>query len=126
MDESDLVRRLVATADKIGLGIQVTLQVGGLMVEGELCSVAEYYDSLAKQFAAAKSASAAADAARLGLVEGTQELVANANTVVAMETYVPEFVHLKKVTVTGATVFTAPYWRGRIDRIDGLIVGTRG
>jgi len=38
---------------------------------------------------------------------------------------VPEFVHLKDVTITGGEAFKTPRWRGRLTSVDGIIIGQK-
>lgn len=59
------------------------------------------------------------------VVRVAQGAFSSARTRAAADSYVPEFVHLKDVTITGGEAFKTPRWRGRLTSVDGIIIGQK-
>jgi hypothetical protein len=127
----------VTLANDHNLQIAVTLLVNGTLVSGTIASGAEFmeyvgqsiseaaesnhktlgeaiqqhYQEVAKRLYPQKAAPSDTDPATLPALEGTG----------GRKSF---FIHLKDVTLLGSRPLpTVPYWRGRLDRVDGWFIG---
>jgi hypothetical protein len=115
---------LVRLANDVGLSIELSLQVKGVVVYGKLCSATDYFEELVKNFAGANAVTEREIAAREGLVEGFTEILTKLRS--KAETWTPGDIHLRDVTIEGPQgEVRAHLWRGRVSSIDGFIIGKR-
>lgn len=125
-----LVQHLVTIANFGELGIDVTLQFGGMLVSGTIIGGKKYFDLFAEDFARPFSAvpetaeQVKGGFAKFGNVYSTTEQDDNNNP--------PQFIHLR-----GAKFFTSSgrpiqndknpsnlLWRGRICEVSGFFLGS--
>jgi hypothetical protein len=125
----------VTLANDYNLQIAVTLMMSGILVSGTITSGAEFLQHIGRSI----SAAAGSDQKPLGqTIEKHYQAVAKKlypQTPAAPEKEVPEalegtaprksyFIHLKDVNMLGPRPLPAvPYWRGRLDRVDGWFIG---
>ncbi|OGO01821.1 MAG: hypothetical protein A2Y72_01340 [Chloroflexi bacterium RBG_13_53_26] len=125
----------VTLANDCNLQIAVTLMVNGALVSGTITSGAEFLEHVGQSI----SAAAESDHKSLGeTIEKHYHEVArklypqkapspDEDALPALEGTGPRksyFVHLKDVTILGSRPLpTVPYWRGRLDRVDGWFIG---
>ncbi len=125
----------VTLANDYNLQIAVTLMVNGILVSGTITSGAEFLQHIGQSI----SEAAEKDKSPLGkTVEKHYQEVARKlypqtpatpekDAPPVLETTAPRksyFIHLKDVNMLGSrTLPTVPYWRGRLDRVDGWFIG---
>jgi hypothetical protein len=125
----------VTLANDYNLQIAVTLMVNGILVSGTITSGAEFLQYIGQSI----SAAAESDQESLGkTIEKHYQEVAkklypqtppapDKDALPALEGPAPRksyFIHLKDVNILGSRPApTVPYWRGRLDRVDGWFIG---
>lgn len=125
----------VTLANDYNLRIAVTLMVNGLLVSGIITSGAEFLQHVGQSI----SAAAESEHKSLGkTIEKHYQVVAarlypqkpsasDQEGVAAFEgggLRKSFFIHLKDVNILGSRLVpTIPYWRGRLDRVDGWFIG---
>lgn len=125
----------VTLANDYNLQIAITLMVNGILVSGTITSGAEFLQHVGKSIYAA----AEIDHEALGktvekhYLEVAKKLypqmppLSDDDAPRPFEGTTPRksyFIHLKDVNVLGSRpVPTVPYWRGRLDRVDGWFIG---
>jgi hypothetical protein len=126
----------VTLANDCNLQIAVTLMVNGALVSGTITSGAEFLEHVGQSI----SAAAESDHRKLGesIEKHYQDVAkklypqkapsAEQNDLPTLQGTGPRksyFVHLKDVTILGSRPLpTVPYWRGRLDRVDGWFIGS--
>ena len=125
----------VTLANDCNLQIAVTLMVNGALVSGTITSGAEFLEHVGQSI----SGAAESDHKALGesIKKHYREVAGklypqkapspDEDALPALEGTGPRksyFVHLKDVTILGSRPLpTVPYWRGRLDRVDGWFIG---
>lgn len=125
----------VTLANDYNLQIAVTLMVNGILVSGTITSGAEFLQHVGQSI----SAAAESEHKSLGkTIERHYQVVAeklypqkpsapDQDALAALEGTAPRksfFIHLKDVNILGSRLVpTVPYWRGRLDRVDGWFIG---
>ena len=125
----------VTLANDYNLQVAVTLMMSGILVSGTITSGAEFLEHIGKSIYAA----AEIDHEALGktvekhYLEVAKKLypqmppLSDKDAPRALEGTAPRksyFIHLKDVNILGSRLVpTVPYWRGRLDRVDGWFIG---
>ncbi|HVY32582.1 MAG TPA: gas vesicle accessory protein GvpU [Polyangiaceae bacterium] len=103
-----------------GAGLGITLQVGGLLVTGQLASGADYLEETGEGLDAA-------------LTGGKRDSIAKAMGELAEKLYsnekqAPGYIHIRnarffKPGANGIPQESKKWWRGRLSEVDGFIIG---
>jgi hypothetical protein len=127
-----LLAAVVDLVNKLPITIGVTLNVGGLVISGQMIGVEDYFEELAKLMATPK--------VNETLNQGLQQLfeqLSSARTLlnekkkgdVEEVQKQPTFIHLKDVKMLLSNRQAIPdnsgsLWRGRLSQVDGFVFGT--
>jgi hypothetical protein len=131
------LKLLVDAANKTGMGIPVTLTVGGLLISGQLAARRDYFHAFAQTLRNVNftpSDSAAAAAAASFLEEAFARPLETAAESPEEPTIIgdPEFLHLRDARVwhpsddrsIPGSGSTGVWWRGQLTAVDGWTLGT--
>ncbi|MTH55386.1 gas vesicle protein GvpU [Bacillus mangrovi] len=117
-DEREFSRRdsiletLVITANRHDFKLDLILTVDGKTVNGCLISASDYLKGLGELFEHREGEHSAKLSARFREAgKGARD----------HET--ASFIHLTNVTIDGETAAASAYWRGRLDRVSGFVIG---
>jgi hypothetical protein len=113
-----LLRLFTHRADKKGLELEITLEVGGLLISGYLTSVGKYCERLEAQM----SEGLAHIDPTFNPDEASDEEPAAALPVASSN----DFIHLRDAWISGLRsepAIQAPVWRGRLSSVDGFVLG---
>ena len=118
---------LVDLANDRGLGLGVTLQVGGFLVTGSLVSGKDYFEGLASVIASAIPDEQAAKVVRDSFAHLGD--IYDADKIADSESRKTVFIHLKgaRFVVPGHRPIpdeTGVWWRGRLSEVTGFLPGT--
>ena len=113
-----LLRLFAGQAERKGLELEITLQMGGLLVSGLLTSAARYSEELDAQIS---DGLAIIDPAfkpdDLPAADQPTDLSAARGS---------EFIHVRDACISSlrvGPVIHAPVWRGRLASVDGFVLG---
>lgn len=125
----------VTLANDYNLQIAVTLMISGILVSGTITSGAEFLQHIGKSIYAAaeidhEELGKTVEKHYLGVAKKLYPQMppsSDKDAPRALEGAPPRksyFIHLKDVNILGSRLVpTVPYWRGRLDRVDGWFVG---
>lgn len=119
-----LLQLYVDLLEKTGVSFSVTLNVGGMLVSGELVSAEQYFDGItACMTESAPEDSRASVNAYFGGIAGIFK-----ESLGDVTGPLPSYIHLKEARVfhhSGAPIPSNErvWWRGRITRVDGFWLG---
>lgn len=118
---------LVDIANRVGVGVNVTLMTSGGVISGTLMAHSQFWDETAdtiEKFAPDGEAEAPA-AARHALASGYRKIATEARAELETEDHwPPRYVHLQNATFhDGARYVTVPIWRGRLATVVGWSFG---
>jgi hypothetical protein len=118
------LRELINMVNWGRVSLPVTFSVGGLLITGELVSGQQYFDSFAEDFKiGADIDSEEAETARVRF----SEILRRFGTLYpSKHTEGEPFLHLRNARIiqTGIAQPSGVWWRGRLDAVDGFILGT--
>lgn len=128
MPEDTYLQALVRMADLIGFGTNLTLTVGGIVVEGTLISEEVYLELGPKLLEDAindPEARAQVSEATVAQMDVLAEEVSGRPT---KEEASPRYIHLRDVRIYCPGLDAMPFlhqsWRGRLESVDGFSIGT--
>ncbi len=112
-----LLRLFADRASRKGIEMEITLQVGGLLVAGYLTSAAAYCDRLDSQLSEGLARLDPSFQADQGAEQAAEADLNAANE--------PEFIHLRDAYICGpdGAVVRSPAWRGRLASVDAFTLG---
>lgn len=125
---------LVNLANDAGVGIGITLNVGGTIISGTLVSGADYFKGFADQMASAFQDKEVSESIRKSYSEYAdlypkRKLDENGDDVGGeRETPTPSYIHLQNAKFFANGQATIPgedglWWRGRLSAVDGFSLG---
>lgn len=127
-DVDKFLQRLVSIVNQTNVGIGITLNVGGVIISGELVSVKSYFEGLAREMIYAKANLATKEA-----FQKSFEQVCAQHETPGAETsnenqLLPMFIHLKNARPFLANGPALPsnkgiWWRSRLSAVDGFSLG---
>jgi hypothetical protein len=115
------LQRLIHLANEGGLGFTITLNVGGLVVTGDVIGGKQYFEEFGKLF----SQGIPADRADVrASVENSYKQVGEDVYSQQSEWWQVGYIHLKNASVWIGSHMTPPtLWRARISSVDSFMVG---
>lgn len=128
-DVDGFVQILVSIVNQTSIGIGITLNVGGLIISGELVSKKNYFEGLAQEMALANADEPIKDALQTVFrkISGQDELSIEESQNENQPP--PKFIHLKNAKMLLANGKQVPtnqgvWWRGRLSAVDGFCLGS--
>jgi len=117
---------LVNTANKSQFELEITLNVGGILVSGTLASVKQYFADFGADFAALFDAGKGSEEIKATFKKIGDECACVSN---AEPSESPSYIHLKDCRFFDAQGNSIEgnrgvWWRGRISEVQGFVPGT--
>jgi hypothetical protein len=122
-----LLEYYVKKAEEMGMGINLTLCVNGLIVEGVTTSQRSYYEEIWTVLTSAKSANES-NREQVDIVNSSlHDFIELEEEKEKTQDSVPEYIYLRKVKIhSGSTedFIMASQWVGRLSSVDAFSIGT--
>lgn len=123
-----LLQILISVTNSTGIPCPVTLNVGGLLVSGELVSGLQYFEEFAHKIGSAVKESEREEIETMFREMG-QSFYPKEKSPDAPPPPNPHFVHLQNVKIFNPEGLPFPsndgsFWRGRVEAIDGFMLGS--
>lgn len=122
-----LLEYYVKKAEEMGMGINLTLCVNGLIVEGVTTSQRSYYEEIWTVLTSAKSAKES-NREQVDIVNSSlHDFIELEEEKEKTHDSVPEYIYLRKVKIhSGSTedFIMASQWVGRLSSVDAFSIGT--
>jgi hypothetical protein len=113
-----LLRLFTHRANKKGLELEITLEVGGLLISGYLTGVAKYCEKLEAQMSEGL--------ARIDPTFNADEVSDEEPATALPMANAEDFIHLRDAWISGLRsepAIQAPVWRGRLSSVDAFVLG---
>ncbi len=123
-----LLQILISVTNSTGIPCPVTLNVGGLLVSGELVGGLQYFEEFAQKIGSAVKESEREEIETMFREMG-QSFYPKEKAPDAQPPPNPHFVHLKNVKIFNPEGLPFPsndgsFWRGRVEAVDGFMLGS--
>lgn len=120
---------LVSTVNKTSIDIGITLNVGGLIISGQLINIKIYFEGLAQEMALANADEPLKDAFQTMFRKIGSEYKLSSEESENENQPPPKFIHLKNAKMLLANGQKVPtnqgvWWRGRLSEVDGFSLGS--
>jgi hypothetical protein len=120
------LQHLVEYSNNLGISVAITVQVGGMLVTGQIMSHTEYFNETADEFKTSLNYNSDLAESFFGLIKSYNELVHVPNEGEAP--LPPNYIHIRDAKIFTAGNFNnavvVRQWRGRISEIGGFFIGT--
>lgn len=118
------LQTLVSTVNQTSVGVGITLNVGGLLISGELVSVKTYFEGVAREMIATKADYATKEAFQKTFKQACAQFQPESEELSHESQSMPTYIHLrnaKPVYPNGqASSNKGMWWRSRLSAIDGF------
>lgn len=123
-----LLQAIVAIPEKTTIELTITLNVGGLIISGQLISRDDYFEDLTRLFSNASSESNVPFMLSDFFRDLGRQLVDGAHDDGAEGIPLPRFIHLRNAKMYPDQGQGLPHthqvlWRGRLSQVDGFMLG---
>ena len=127
-DVDNFLQSLVSIVNQTNTSIRITLNVGGLIIFGELISVKSYFEGVAREMISAHADYATKDAFQQSFKQICAQHEPLSSEASTENKQLPVFVHLKNAKTFLASELASPtdkgiWWRGRLSAVDGFSFG---
>lgn len=127
-DVDNFLQSLVSIVNQTNTSIGVTLNVGGLIIIGELVSVKSYFEGVAREMISAHADYATKDAFQQSFKQICAQHEPPSAEAANENKQLPVFIHLKNAKIFLASGLAIPtdkgiWWRGHLSAVDGFSLG---
>ncbi len=123
-----LLEMWVGIAEESSVGFSVTLLMSGILVSGTIVSSSRFYELFYEELASAMKQNAIGSEGFESFGETVVKfpMLLREQTIVLEQDIEIDYIHLSDVTIMptlAAPTLQRGYWRGRLDSVDGWILG---
>lgn len=119
------LQTLVSIVNQTNVGVEITLNVGGLLLSGELISVKSYFEGVAREMIFTKADYTTKEAFQKTFKQACAQFQPESEEISSENQPLPTYIHLKNARPIHAdgqplSPHKGMWWRSRLNAVDGF------